>query len=40
VDDNARADSEPTSCEAGRRGGVVNDGEADGKPVEPSEVKE
>jgi len=28
------------SCEAGRRGGVVNDAEADGEPLEPSEVKE
>jgi hypothetical protein len=28
------------SCKAGRRGGVVNDDEADGKPLKPSEVKE
>jgi len=28
------------SCEAGRRGAVVNNAEADGEPLEPSEVKE
>ena len=28
------------SSKARRRGGVVNDAEADGEPLEPSEVKE
>jgi len=28
------------SSKVGRRGGVVNDAEADGEPLEPSKVKE